>query len=84
MLFHAIEDKQAIIRNKKGVYRQVKLYHRDDQLYVGCAGGFVRLMKDKRTSHPDVLWEHLEVAYNQPTELSGGLRLRPNTLKIAA
>jgi hypothetical protein len=84
MLFSLIEDKFAIIRNKRGVYRQVKLYQRDEQLYAGCHGGYVRLMKEKRTSHPDVIWEHIEVAFNQPTELSGGLRVRSASLKAVA
>jgi hypothetical protein len=84
MLFSLIEDKQAIIRNKRGVYRQVKLYQRNDELYVGASGGFVRLLKDKRTSHPDVLWEHLEIEYNLPTEFSGAIRVRPGKLKVVA
>jgi hypothetical protein len=57
-LFHVVEDATVILRNKKGVYRQAKVYHRGGRLYAGLGSGFVRLMQ-RGTSNPDVSWEDL-------------------------
>ena len=73
-MFHCIEHKQAIIRNiKTGVFKQVRLYERDNELYVGTAGGFVRLMAEGRTSHPTTKWDVVEATYSMPTKVNGGL-----------
>jgi hypothetical protein len=42
-LFHRIDDAQAIVRAKGGVYKQAELYHRGDRVYVKHASGFVRV-----------------------------------------
>jgi hypothetical protein len=42
-LFHRIDDAQAIIRAKGGVFKQVELYRRNDRLYVKNGGGFLRI-----------------------------------------
>lgn len=42
-LFHRIEDAQAIVRAKGGVYKQAELYRRADRLYIKNGGGFVRI-----------------------------------------
>lgn len=57
-LFHIVEDATVILRSRKGVYRQAKLYHRAGRLYAGFGSGFVRLMQ-RGTSNPDVSWEAL-------------------------
>ena len=73
-MFHIIEAKQAIIRNiKSGVYKQVRLYERDNELYVGTAGGFIRLLSEGRTSHPTTKWDVVEATYSIPTKPNGGL-----------
>lgn len=75
MLFSAIDDKQTVVRNvKNGVFKQANLYERGGELYAGMLGGFVRLMKDGRTSNPNVLWEDIECSFDAPTRVSGGLR----------
>jgi hypothetical protein len=42
-LFHRIDDAQAIVRSKGGVFKQAELYSRGDRLYVKHGGGFVRV-----------------------------------------
>lgn len=57
-LFSIIEDAFAIVRGKNGVFKQVKIYGRGDRVYVGAAGGFVRVVakfgESWGTSHPDI------------------------------
>lgn len=56
-LFTLIDDGVAIIRKPPGVFVQAKLYHRGGKVFVGAAGGFVRIT-DKfdtyGTSHPNI------------------------------
>ena len=42
-LFSIIEDAEAIVRLKNGVFKQVKLYHRAEKVYIGICGGYVRM-----------------------------------------
>jgi hypothetical protein len=42
-LFHRIDDAQAIVRAKGGVFKQAELYRRSDRLYVKSGGGFLRI-----------------------------------------
>lgn len=42
-LFHRIDDAQAIVRAKGGVFKQAELYRRSDRLFVKNGGGFVRI-----------------------------------------
>ena len=57
-LFHIVDEAQIVLRSK-GVFRQVKLFHRDGKLYAGWGNGFVRLLASGGTSHPSVSWEVL-------------------------
>lgn len=84
MLFTAIDDKQAIVKNvKNGMYRQVRLYERAGEIYVGMSGGFIRLRNDHATSNPNIKWEVLEIEYARATTLSGGLQIVRRQLKAA-
>ena len=58
--FHRLEDCEAVIR-RKGVWRQVPMYERDELLYVKVGAGYVRLVAGGRTSDPDVLVDDYEV-----------------------
>lgn len=58
--FHIIEDAAAIIVTRS-VFKQVKLYHRGNALYVGASGGFVRLYKGGRTGVPNLSWDDIEI-----------------------
>lgn len=53
--FHVIDDGCVILRSR-GVYRQVKLYYRGDELFAGLGAGFVKLMSRGGTSAPNVSW----------------------------
>lgn len=61
-LFTQIDDAHAIIRLPKGVQKQVKLYKREDRVYVPHSGGYVevRSIYNAReplpltTAHPDI------------------------------
>ena len=55
-LFHVIDDAHTVLR-RKGVFRQAKLYRRAGKVYAGLGAGFVRLMGNGGTTHPEVLWE---------------------------
>jgi hypothetical protein len=57
-LFHVVDDAQIVLRSK-GVFKQVKIFHRDGKLYAGWGSGFVRLLASGGTSKPDVSWEAL-------------------------
>lgn len=59
-LFHVIEDAQVVLFSR-GVYRQVKLYYRGDELFAAWGGGYVRLGASGGTSRPDVSYLHLDL-----------------------
>lgn len=59
-LFHVIEDASVILRTKRGVYKQAKVYRRADAVYANYSGGFVRLLCGSGTTCPDVLWSDLD------------------------
>jgi hypothetical protein len=58
--FTVIDDACAILRSK-GVYRQVKLYRRGDDLSAGHGSGYIRLYANGGTALPDVKWEDMDV-----------------------
>ena len=53
-LFHVIEDGQAIIRQKGGVFRQVKVYRRGSDVFVASGTGFVKLLGMNSTTAPNI------------------------------
>ena len=57
-LFHII-DHAVCILSIGGVYRQVKVFHRNEEVFARYGGGFVRIYKTG-TSHPRLNWLHLE------------------------
>jgi hypothetical protein len=84
MLFSAIDDKQTVIRNTKtGVYKQAKLYERKGEIYAGVGGGFIRLMRDGRSSQPNILWDDIEVQYDVVAGIHGALALRKKLKAVA-
>lgn len=58
LLFHKIPDAEAIIRVANGVYKQAEVYHRGERVFIGAAGGFVRVVAkfgdEWGTSHPKI------------------------------
>lgn len=55
-LFHEIPDAQVVLRSK-GVYRQVKLFSRGDNVYAAWGSGFIRLLKHSGTTVPAVSYD---------------------------
>lgn len=58
--FHVIDDAHVILRGKRGIYRQAKVYRRGAHVFAGVGGGFVRLLGRSTTTNPDVSWLELE------------------------
>ena len=59
-LFHVIDDGAVILRAKRGVYRQSKVYRRGKDVFASFGSGFVRLMARTCTTNPDVSWLEIE------------------------
>lgn len=57
-MFHIIEDAY-VITCSKGVYKQQKLYYRNDKLYAGNGSSFVMLMSNFGTSNPNMSWKEI-------------------------
>lgn len=55
-LFTEIPDAQVVLRSK-GVYRQVKLFARGDQVFAAWGSGYIRLLKHSGTTVPVVTWD---------------------------
>lgn len=58
-LFHVIEEGQAIVRSR-GVFRQVKIYRRADDVFAGYGGGFIKLLGMKSTTSPNISWVDID------------------------
>lgn len=66
MLFHSIPDAQCVLRSR-GVFRQVPMFRRNQQLFAKWSSGFVMLRTNGGTSIPHVSWDHIEgVEYLSP------------------
>jgi hypothetical protein len=74
--FHVIDDAAVIIRSKGGVYKQAKVYRRGSDLYAAHAGGFIRLMGGRGTSHPSVSWDEIEAGDEVTVDKLGRLTFR--------
>lgn len=58
--FHIIQDAE-VITISKSVFKQAKVYHRGDALYVGAGGGYVRLYAGGNTGLPNLRWDDIEI-----------------------
>ena len=43
-LFHRIDDAEAVVRLKGGVFKQAEVYRRRDHVYIKHGAGFVRVV----------------------------------------
>lgn len=68
-LFHAIDDVQCITRCG-GIFRQVAVFRRGEELFARHSNGFIRLMSRGDTSAPKVSWLDMEIHKN--IALEGG------------
>lgn len=62
-LFSIVDEAHVILR-KRGVFRQVKLYLREEKPYAGTGSTFIRLLQNGVTSDPDTKWVDLVNAPN--------------------
>ena len=58
-MFHVIQDAYCITRNKRGIYKQAKVYRYKTGLYVGVSGGYSRLCKAGDIGTPDLSYVEL-------------------------
>lgn len=58
--FQVIEDAAAIVL-ARGVYRQVKLFRRGNDLYAANGSGFIRMYRGGTTSLPNVAWKDIDI-----------------------
>lgn len=65
--FHIIDDGAAIVRSR-GVYRQVKIYHRDGKVYAAHGTGFVKLFRGGGTGTKDLSWLEIDGGVGQCVE----------------
>ena len=74
MLFHKVEAAQAVLRSK-GIYKQVDIYQRNDELFAKWGSGFISLRPRNGTSLPNVSWDVIDgVSYFE--NATGPLKLR--------
>ena len=56
-LFHEVMGEFVIIRNKRGVFRQEKVFVKNAEVFCRLGSGFIRLMGNGGTSNPETTWE---------------------------
>jgi len=76
-MFHIIQDAYCILRTKRGVYKQTRVYAYKHGLYVGTSGGYCRLMTNGNVGTPDVSYVelHLPAGFSQGKTEIGALTL---------
>lgn len=74
-LFHIIDDATAILRSK-GVYRQVTVYRRGDEVFAKWGAGYVKLLSAGHTTHPNVSWVDVDPAGVTIQTTPGGIRIK--------
>jgi len=68
-LFHTINDAQIILYSK-GVFKQVSLFHRGEDLFAKHGSGFIRVMRKGDTSAPSVSW--IDMSDHDEIKCDGG------------
>lgn len=72
-MFALVEDGYLVLR-KDGVFRPAKVYVRNQYLYAGYGGGFVKLSKhDGGTSVPKLTYEDLSLPFPITADAIGRL-----------
>ena len=72
-MFVIVEESHIVLR-EKGVYRQGKVYLRNNGLYAGWGTGFIRLLKhDNGTSKPNVTYDELVLPFTPSADQIGRL-----------
>ena len=65
--FSICDEAQAIIHTR-GVYRQVPVYQRGENLYAKHGSGFVRLAAGGVTSAPNIKWSEIDTPQGEWSE----------------
>lgn len=83
--FHIIEDAAVILRSK-GVFKQVQVFRRGDELYARHGSGFIKLFPRGGTTHSNVSWLDMELPQQSPWIEEGisALRIPAATLAVIA
>jgi hypothetical protein len=68
-----------VILTERGVYRQVHLYKRGEQLFAGIRNGFVRLLAQGSTTVANIHWTAIEGVHTDEDYL--GPRIVPFSVK---
>lgn len=68
-MFHIIQDAVAIVRNKRGIYKQCKVYRYKRGVYIGVSGGYARLLRDGDVGTPDMSWIELTGVETKPDSI---------------
>lgn len=72
-MFTIVEEGYVVLR-KGGIFRPAKIYLRDQYVFAGYGGGFIRLGKnDGSTSVPQVTYEDLFVPFDLDADPVGRL-----------
>lgn len=57
--FESLEGSVLLIQN--GTFTEAKIFTLDDHVFAKKGSGFIRLLKDRRTSANKVFWEQIEI-----------------------
>jgi hypothetical protein len=79
--FHIVDDAAVILRGRKGVYRQAKVYRRGEDVFAQVGFGYVRLLARNGTTDPSISW--LDIEAEGVVATTNGPKFRPQ-LKVAA
>ena len=58
--FTVVEGGAVIMRGKRGVYRQAKVYRRGERVFAGWGTGYLRLSAAGSTGDPDIKWDDID------------------------
>lgn len=58
--FKMVEDSFAIAR-QSNTFKQLKIFERKGECYLGVSGGYVKMREDGATSHPKIVWDEAEI-----------------------
>lgn len=89
MLFHKIEGAAAVL-SSKGVFRQVDVYQRDNQLYARWGSGFIGLRytsfstAEIGTTLPHVQVQHIEGPFTFSKKGFGAVKVTSGVTARAA
>lgn len=79
--FHVIPDAVAVLRSKKGVYRQCKVYRKHREIFASYGSGFILLKANSGTSCPGIYLEGIDLGFMPVYSTLGRMEI-PNDVKL--